>query len=276
MGTPVLLFLATFATTLVAGSFLAGGNPLARPGDLLSGLMFNVPLLSILMVHELGHYTAARRHRVWVTLPFFIPFLPIPPLPGTMGAIIKLKSPFPDRNALMDLGAAGPLAGAAVAIPVLVAGLAMSEVRRATGGVGFPLGESLLFRFLSKAVLGALPAGYDVILHPVAYAGWLGLYITMLNLIPAGQMDGGHIAYALFGDRYAEVARLIPYGLLLMGLVSGGWFVWAALLFLLGTRHPRPLFEETPLTPGRKLLGALAALLFLLCFTLDPFPIGRG
>ena len=276
MGTPALLFLATFATTLVAGTFLAGGNPLARPGDLLLGLMFNVPLLSILMVHELGHYAAARRHRVSVTPPYFIPFLPIPPLPGTMGAIIKLKSPFPDRNSLMDLGAAGPLSGALVAIPVLIAGLAVSEVRRATGGVGLALGESLLFKLLSKAVLGDLPAGYDVILHPVAYAGWLGLYITMLNLIPAGQLDGGHIAFALFGDRFSEVARLVPYALLLMGLAGNGWFVWAALLFLLGTRHPRPMFDEVPLTPGRRLLGFLSALLFLLCFTVDPFPIGRG
>ena len=129
--------------------------------------MFNVPLLSILGGHEMGHYTAARRHRVRVTPPYFIPFLPIPPLPGTMGALIRLKSPFPDRNALMDIGAAGPLAGAAVAIPVLIAGLALSEVRRATGSLGVPLGESLLFKLLSRAVLGEIPAGFDVILHPV-------------------------------------------------------------------------------------------------------------
>jgi len=238
--------------------------------------VFNVPLLAILGVHETGHYLAARRHRVRVTPPYFIPFLPIPPLPGTMGALIRLKSPFPDRNALMDIGAAGPLAGAAVAIPVMIAGLLLSEVRRTTGVVGMPLGESLLFKILSRAVLGEVPAGYDVILHPIAYAGWLGLYVTMLNLIPAGQLDGGHVAFALFGDRFAEAARLVPYALLLMGLASNGWFVWAALLFIMGTKHPRPIFEEVPLSRSRRAIGAAAALLFLLCFTLDPFPIGRG
>ncbi len=271
---PLLLFLVTFVTTLFAGSFLGGGNPLARLSDLPLGLMFNVPLLSILGVHEMGHYTAARLHHVVTTPPYFIPFLPIPPLPGTMGAVIKLKSPFPDRNALMDIGAAGPLAGAAIAIPVLIAGLALSEIRRSAGGLGAMLGESLLFQLLSRAVLGKIPAGYDVVLHPVAYAGWLGLYITMLNLIPAGQLDGGHIAYSLFGDRYSRVARLIPYGLLLMGLMGNGWFVWAALLFFLGTGHPRPVFESVPLSPLRRAVGLIAALLFLLCFTPDPFPMG--
>jgi len=115
-----------------------------------------------------------------------------------------------------------------------------------------------------------------VVLHPMAYAGWLGLYITMLNLIPAGQLDGGHIAYALFGDRYGEVARLVPFGLLLMGLAGTGWFVWAALLFFLGTGHPRPVFDGTSLTPGRRMAGLIAALLFVLCFTLNPFPVGKG
>jgi len=177
---------------------------------------------------------------------------------------------------LMDIGAAGPLAGAAVAIPVMVVGLLLSEVRGATGTLGVPLGESLLFKLLSRAVLGEIPAGYDVILHPVAYAGWLGMYITMLNLIPAGQLDGGHVAFALFGDRFAEIARLIPYALLFMGLASNGWFVWAVLLFVMGTAHPRPIAEEVPLTPMRRAFGTAAALLFLLCFTLDPFPIGRG
>ena len=250
---------------------------MVRPADLLLGLMFNVPLLSILGVHEMGHYTAARRHRVDVTPPYFIPFLPFPPpAPGTMGAIIKLRSPFPDRNSLMDLGAAGPLAGALVAIPVLVAGLSLSEVRRSTGGVGLELGESILFKLLSKAVLGDVPVGYDVALHPVAYAGWLGLFITMLNLIPAGQLDGGHIAYALFGDRFSDVARLVPYALLLMGLAWTGWFIWAAFLLFLGTRHPKPMFDDMPLTRGRVFLGVCSALLYVLCFTLNPFRMLGG
>ncbi|MEW6718821.1 MAG: site-2 protease family protein [Thermodesulfobacteriota bacterium] len=273
---PLLLFVATFATTLLAGAFLAGGNPFARISDLLPGLLFNLPLLAILGVHEMGHYAAARRHRVVTTPPYFIPFLPIPPLPGTMGAVIKLKSPFPDRNALMDIGSAGPLAGAIVAIPVLVTGLALSEVHRVTGNPGPVLGESLLFRLLSWFVLGNVPAGHDVFLHPMGYAGWLGLYVTMLNLIPAGQLDGGHIAYALFGERYGRVARFVPFALLLMGWMGSGWFVWAALLFFIGTGHPRPVFDEVPLTPARRTAGAFAAVLFVLCFVPDPFPMWGG
>jgi membrane-associated protease RseP (regulator of RpoE activity) len=271
---PAILFLATFCTTLIVGATLAGGAPLKNPADLILGLQFNIPLLSILMVHELGHYIAARQHGVKVTPPYFIPFLPQLPLPGTMGAIIKVKSPLPNRNALVDLGAAGPLAGAVVAIPVLMLGLAMSEVRRTTGGAGIALGESLLFRILSRFVLGAVPDGYDVFLHPMAYAGWLGLFVTMLNLIPTGQLDGGHIAYALFGDRYGEVARLVPYGLLLMGIAWEGWFAWAVLLFVIGTGHPRTMFDEVPLTRSRIVVGALAAALFLLSFT--PVPLSFG
>jgi membrane-associated protease RseP (regulator of RpoE activity) len=274
--TPLLLFAATFCTTLAAGSFLSGGNPLARASDLFLGLQFNLPLLAILGVHEMGHYLAARRHGVVTTPPYFIPFLPIPPLPGTMGAVIKLKSPFPDRNALMDIGCAGPLAGAAVAIPVLLTGLALSEIRRSTGMAGAGLGESLLFKILSRIVLGEVPAGHDVLLHPVGYAGWLGLYVTMLNLIPAGQLDGGHIACALFGDRYSPIARLVPFALLPMGLRGSGWFVWAALLFLIGTGHPKPLYEQTPLSAWRRAAGWIAAALFILCFTPNPFPMIEG
>lgn len=270
MGAPILLFLATFASTLAAGSYLAGGNPLARPGDLLLGLMFNVPLLSILGVHELGHYTAARMHRVDVTPPFF---LPAPSFIGTFGAFIRIRSPLPTRNALFDVGVAGPLAGAVVAIPVLMIGLGMSEIRPAALTGGVPLGESLIFKAAARAVLGAVPEGFDVVLHPVAFAGWIGLFVTMLNLIPAGQLDGGHIAYAVFGDRYAEIARLVPYALLLMGILWSGWFVWSVLLFLLGTRHPRPLEDDLPLSPRRRLLGGGAGLLFLLCFSPNPFPM---
>jgi len=234
--------------------------------------MFNVPLLSILGVHEMGHYAAARRHRVDVTPPLF---LPAPSFIGTFGAFIRLRSTIPNRNALFDVGIAGPLAGAIVAIPLLMIGLGMSEVRAAGPG-GISLGESLIFKAAAWVVLGQIPKGYDVVLHPVAFAGWIGLFVTMLNLIPSGQLDGGHIAYALFGDRYAEAARLVPYGLLLMGILWIGWLVWAGLLFIIGTRHPRTVFDDVPLSVGRKALGGVAVLLFLLCFSPNPFPIGRG
>lgn len=266
-----VLFALTFVTTLVAGSLLAGGNPLASPGDLWLGFMFSLPLLAILGVHELGHYTAARRHGVSVTPPYFIP---APSFIGTFGAFIKIRSPLPDRNALMDIGASGPIAGAIVAVPVLLVGLGLSSVRETAGiAGGIPLGESLLFRAAAYAVLGTVPEGYDVVLHPVAFAGWIGLLVTALNLLPSGQLDGGHIAYALFGGGYTRVARTIPFLLLPLGLLWGGWIIWSFMLLILGTRHPRPLYDEVPLTPGRRRIGIAAALLFLLCFTPNPVPV---
>lgn len=271
----ILLFLLTFLTTLVAGSLLAGGNPLARPGDLLLGLMFAVPLLSILGVHELGHYTAARRNRVEVTPPYFIPAPPVGLSIGTFGAFIKIRSPLPHRDALLEIGAAGPIAGALVAIPVLFIGMAMSEVRKVlpAGGFQIRLGEPLLLQAATFLRFGRIPEGYDVVLHPVAFAGWIGLFVTALNLIPSGQLDGGHIAYALFGGRYERVARLVPLALFPLALLWPGWLLWAALLLFLGTRHPRPVFDEIPLSPGRRTIGAAAGVLFLLCFTPAPFTV---
>lgn len=272
MGRHLLLFALTVVTTTVSGAFMVGVDPLKDPAGIPAGLVFSGPLLAILMVHEMGHYLAARRHRMDVTPPYFIPFLPVPPLPGTMGAIIKMRSAIPHRNAMLDVGAAGPLAGAAVAIPVLFAGLSLSEIRPVATAQGIPLGESILFRLLAGAAVGTVPDGFDLFLHPVAYAGWLGLLITMLNLIPSGQLDGGHVAFALFGGRYGEVSRLVPFGLLFLGLVNHGWFVWAVLLFLIGTKHPMPTRDDLPLSPARKAVGALTVVLFLLCFTPDPFP----
>src|SRR3990170_109546 len=270
----IVLFLLTFLTTLVAGAFLAGGNPLARPQDLLLGLMFAVPLLSILGVHEMGHYTAARRNHVEVTPPYFIPAPPIGLSIGTFGAFIKIRSPLPHRDALMEIGAAGPIAGALVAIPVLLIGLTMSEVRQVlpAGGFQVRLGEPLLLQAANLLLFGDIPPGYDVVLHPVAFAGWIGLFVTSLNLIPSGQLDGGHIAYALFGARYEKVARAVPYLLLPLGLLWAGWILWSLMLLFLGTRHPPPLFDEVPLTPGRRGLGFAAALLFLICFPPNPIP----
>ena len=270
MGIQILLFVLTFFTTLVAGTYLAGGNPLRDPGDLTLGLMFSLPLLSILSVHEMGHYMAARRHNVLVTPPYFIP---APSFIGTFGAFIRIKSPVPHRNALLDIGAAGPIAGAIVAMPVLLIGLKMSAVRSSAGLSGIPLGESLLFRAASRIVLGEIPKGYDVVLHPVAFAGWIGLLVTALNLLPSGQLDGGHIAYALFGDAYTKVARIIPFLLLPMGYLWGGWIIWAVMLLILGTRHPQPVFDDIPLSRARRVIGVLAGLLFLVCFTPNPVPM---
>ncbi len=274
----VVLFIATFCTTLFVGTFLAGANPLENPSDLVLGLMFCVPLLSILGVHEMGHYAAARSHGVVVTPPYFIP---APSFIGTFGAFIKIKSPVPHRNALLDIGAAGPIAGAVVAIPVLLVGLHLSVLKPASelaAPSAYPMllampGESLLVRAASYLILGSIPEGSAIALHPVAFAGWIGLLVTALNLLPSGQLDGGHIAYALFGPGYAKVARAIPYVLVPMAYLWLGWGVWAALLFILGTRHPSPVFAEIPLSRGRRLVGLASGVLFLLCFTPTPVPM---
>lgn len=270
MGIQAVLFIVTFFTTLVAGTFLAGGNPLRNPAELMLGFTFSVPLLSILAVHEMGHYAAAKRHNVSVTPPYFIP---APSFIGTFGAFIKIRSPVPNRNALLDIGASGPIAGALVAIPVLLIGLNLSAIRPSTGLSGIPLGESLLFRAASRIMLGDIPPGHDVVLHPVAFAGWIGLLVTALNLLPSGQLDGGHIAYALFGGSYTKVARAIPFILLPMGFLWGGWILWSAMLFVLGTAHPRPIHDEVPLSSGRRRIGILAGALFLACFTPNPVPM---
>jgi membrane-associated protease RseP (regulator of RpoE activity) len=270
VGIQVLLFILTFFTTLVAGAYLSGGNPVRNPAELTLGFMFSLPLLSILAVHEMGHYTAARRHKVAVTPPYFIP---APSFIGTFGAFIKIKSPVPHRNALLDIGASGPIAGALIAVPVLLIGLKLSAIRPSAGLSGIPLGESLLFRAASHLILGEIPKGYDVVLHPVAFAGWIGLLVTALNLLPSGQLDGGHIAYALFGGAYAKAARAIPFILLPMGFLWGGWVIWSVMLFVLGTAHPRPVYDEVPLSRGRRLVGILAGALFLVCFTPNPVPM---
>ncbi len=264
----ILLLILTFLSTTVAGAFLSGVNPLASPLLVYKGAIFSIPLMLILGVHELGHFLAAKRHRVDVTPPYFIP---APSLIGTFGAFIKIKSPLPDKNALMDIGAAGPLAGVVVAIPVLIVGLFYSEVRKVTGLGGFHLGSSLLFELFTRIIHGPIPQGYDIILHPVAFAGWIGLLVTALNLIPVGQLDGGHIAYALFGSRYFSVSRVFPFLLIPMGYFWEGWIIWALLLFFLGTGHPPPLDAYSELSRGRRLIGYLSLAIFILSFT--PVPV---
>ncbi len=266
--TNIILFVLTLLSTTVAGAFLSGVNPFSEFSKAYYGLMFSIPLMSILVVHELGHYIAARYHRVVVTPPYFIP---APSIIGTFGAFIKIKSPLPDRNALIDIGAAGPLAGIAVAIPVLVIGLVQSEAREVVNLSGISLGTSILFDFLTRLVHGTVPEGYDIVLHPVAFAGWIGMLVTALNLLPVGQLDGGHIAYALFGQRYSGVSRVFPILLIPMGMLWEGWVIWAILLILLGTGHPPPMDVETELTRGRKIAGYLSLVTFILCFT--PVPV---
>jgi membrane-associated protease RseP (regulator of RpoE activity) len=302
----VILFAVTVLTVLMAGiedyslidsrGFL-GGLILSLP----QGIPFALSLLAILLAHEFGHYLAARYHDTPVTLPYFIPF----PggILGTMGAFIRLKAPPKNRKILLDIGLAGPLAGLIVAIPVTILGLALSEVGSlpSTTEEIFGLtieGNSILYlalKYLVKGELlpspvtyGGLPpalywfryffsglpipfGGQDVLLHPIAWAGWSGLLITALNLIPAGQLDGGHVIFVLLGQKARRLWPLIVLILLGLGFIWTGWFIWAGLIFFLGRTYAQPLDDLTPLDDRRKYLAILGLIIFVLVFM--PVPL---
>src|SRR5262245_9727120 len=276
----LVLFILTVLSTVAAGCLVAGAfpfvdfNPLRNPGRLLNGLPFAVTLLAILGTHEFGHYFTARAYGASVSLPYFIPAPPPLFLFGTLGAVIRMRSPARDRNSLFDIAVAGPLAGLAVALPALWLGLSWSRVGAIPEGGGMTFGDSLLMRFMTYLVFGDVPAGMDVFVHPVALAGWVGLFVTALNLFPVGQLDGGRIAYALFGRYHRAVGYATVSGLVVLAAVtwSPNWLVWAALFFFfVGVRHSPPLDDATPLTPRRRALGYLC--LVLLVLLIPPVPI---
>jgi membrane-associated protease RseP (regulator of RpoE activity) len=273
----VALFAVTLVTMTVSGAaFFASPTfvPLGTSsllGELLTGVPFALTLLAILGVHEFGHYFTARYHGASVSLPYFIP---APLLFGTLGALIRMRSPARDRNALFDIAAAGPLAGLLVAVPALVVGLDWSLVATVPEGDVLRFGDPLLLKAIVWAKFGAIPEGMDVFLHPVAVAGWAGLFVTALNLFPVGQLDGGRIAYALFGRHHRQVGVAAFGALLLLAAVTASlnWVVWAALLFfLIGFHHSPPIDDLTPLTPGRYALGFVC--LVLLVLLIPPVPI---
>ena len=276
----VVLFVLTCLSTLLAGTGFAGSPTFddfrryAFPTWVVSGVPFAVTLLGILGVHEFGHYFTARHYRASVSLPYFIPAPPPLFLAGTLGAIIRMRSPARDRNSLFDIAVAGPLAGLAVAVAAILLGLAWSTIvpMPPLGHVEF--GTSLLMRALVYLRFGPIPEGMVVFTHPVADAAWFGFLVTALNLFPVGQLDGGRIAYAMFGRRHRKVGIATFICLLLLGLITGSpsWFVWAGLLFfLIGFHHSPPLNDVTPLSPGRRVLGL--ACLVLLVLLIPPVPI---
>lgn len=267
------LFFATLLTTTFAGAIQRGHNPIADPLSLVSGLPFSLTLMAILLVHEMGHYLTSHRHRVPATLPYFIP---APSIIGTFGAVIRMKGVIWDRRTLLDIGASGPLAGFLVALPALAVGFIFSEVLPDAGGdgLGFALGDSLIVALVGKLVLGDLPREATVILHPVAFAGWIGLFVTSLNLLPVGQLDGGHISKAMFPDYSDLVARIVHILLIVMGILFWeGWLIWGLVLIFLGVRHPPVLMPHIELDPGRKRLGFVALAVFVLTFVPAPFTV---
>jgi len=248
-----------FLFALTAASIYVSGGPLLALG-----------LLSILFSHEMGHYLACRYYRVDATLPFFIPF-PVFSLVGTLGAFIRIRSPIPNRRALFDIGIAGPLAGFVVCLPVVA--LSVREMSLATAGpptAGIYLNDPLLLQWLTTWVFGNVPDGMTVSIGPLGLAAWFGLFLTGLNLIPIGQLDGGHVMYALFRERATVVSRVGWWICLGLAYFNPSWILWAILILFLGRRHPRTLNDYAPLGRGRAVVGALGLLVFAVCFVPDP------
>lgn len=268
-----LFFIITLFTTLVAGTRMEGLNPFENPAFLRKGIPFSFTLLAILFVHEMGHYITSKYYKVKTTLPLFIPGFWWPYGIGTFGAVIRMRSPILLKRALLEIGAAGPIAGFVVAVGAVIIGLKLSSVVETDSlRQGIILGEPLFFSGLSHLLLH-VPDGYDVFLHPVAFAGWVGFFVTSLNLLPIGQLDGGHIAYAILGKRQRQVSMGMVLCLVLLGLYSWpGWFVWAVLPTVVGMRHPPVMDEEVPLTLRQKVIGWVSVLLFIGTFI--PVPIG--
>ena len=275
----LVLFLATVASTTLAGAshyqaFTAGYETTVLPQFVLwHGLWYSVTILSILGAHELGHYYACRYYRVDATLPYF---LPAPFLTGTLGAVIRIRQSIPTKPILFDIGVAGPIAGFVVALPALFLGLSLSHVLPLPDDfVGLSLGEPPLFRLAAWMVWGTAPDGYSLNLHPVALAAWFGLLVTALNLFPIGQLDGGHIAYAAFGERSTRVTVVAASAVVLLTFYSSSWIAWAVLTVIMllkfGPRHPRTLDHHIPLDRTRLLVAVGALVMFILCFT--PAPI---
>lgn len=264
-----LLFGMTLATTTWAGAAYQGVDLLHEPARFAVGLPYALGLMAILGVHELGHYFTARKHNMRVTPPYFIP---VPFALGTFGAFIQMRSPAETRRALFDVAVAGPLAGLVVAVPALLIGLRSSVVLAGNPSlpaeqmIGTSVGSSILFALLAKIALGnAVGAGHLLRLSPLAFAGWLGLFITALNLLPIGQLDGGHVARAMFGARMGRtISSVSLWSLFLLAIfVWPGLLMWAIIVFFIAGTGSSPLEDVTSLTPGRLRLGYLTFALLI-------------
>lgn len=299
----ILLFVLTVVSVMLAGAQPEGPIPSDVWGQILllvksifSGWPFALSLLGILLAHEFGHYLVSRYHKTPATLPYFLP-LPFSPL-GTLGAFIRMQGIPKNKRTLFDIGVAGPLAGMAIAVPILFLGLSLSSLDTISAEPGqFLEGNSIFYLFAKFLVFGKmLPApvttgslppvlywisyfftgrpfpigGTDVFIHPVAFAGWAGLLVTAMNLVPVGTLDGGHVIYALFGNKARQAYPFVLGALIVLGFVWSGWWTWAFLLFWLGRVHAEPLDQITSLDPPRRAVAVLAIVLFILVFTPVP------
>jgi len=281
----VLLFLLTLFTTTMVGAhmqynfdhnlpffdferaFDIFGAVLQSPKLFFAGLPFSLTLLTILMAHELGHYVACVYYDVDATLPYFLP-APMP-FTGTLGAFIRIQSAVLSKRVLFDIGIAGPLAGFVFLIPALAIGIAFSKVIPGINHQGAIQQSAPALEWLLRAAIFPGVRPDDIYLHPVARAAWVGMFATALNLQPVGQLDGGHIVYAMAGKAHKWITWTFLGALVLMGFVSHNWWLWAALVFFFARKHP-PVYDQTDIGPQRVRLGILALIVFALCFSVVP------
>jgi membrane-associated protease RseP (regulator of RpoE activity) len=280
----VLLFLLTLATTTLVGeghyaAFLTEfeTKPVVRDWQLLvRGLWYSLTILSVLGAHEMGHYVACRRYQVDATLPYFLP-LPPPFFTGTLGAVIRIREAFPTKAILFDIGVAGPIAGFLIVVPALFVGLSMSTIVPApAANVNLIyLGEPLLFQWASHLVFGPVADGYTLNMHPIVFASWFGMLATALNLLPFGQLDGGHITYATLGRWSTPISIATVSTAVVMTFFATSWLVMTVMmvvmLLLFGPRHPRVIYEHEPIGRGRQIVAMLALVILIVCFT--PVPL---
>ncbi len=277
----IVLFVLTLISTLLVGAGSVGVDFISHPEIIWqeplriisAGGSFAFSLIAILLFHEFGHYIASRIHGANVTLPYFIPF---PNFVGTMGAVIRIKSPFVTRKQLFDVGAAGPISGMVVAIPLAIWGLSnpiyIPEVLNTPGLIN--LGDSLLYSLITHLVQPSPPDGYMAVITPMAFAARVGFLITMLNLLPIGQLDGGHIVYAMFGKFQVKIAYVMIAGLLILSYFWLGWLIWALLsVIIVKPKHPPTVMDEIPLDNKRMIIGFITIAIFILCFI--PIPISE-
>lgn len=289
----ILLFVITIFSTIFVGLSMSLGyvhtdaivgnselpidlETFSNPQVLSLSIIYAAVLLGILLGHELGHFLTCRYYRIDATLPYFIP---APTLIGTLGAFIKIKSPITRKQQLFDIGVAGPLTGFILSLPAVIYGLSISKVVRSmppeesltSPFIVYSFGDPLILKIIGAMIFKNIPPGYEIFLHPVAFAGWVGILVTAFNLFPIGQLDGGHVAYALFGRKSQNLARFFLMVFVVMGIFLWiGWFIWAFIIMILGLRHPRIQDEETPLSPKRKFIGFMIILIFILSFIPDP------
>lgn len=277
----VILFLATCLSTLLVGALsmqtfygvdieTAFYNLWRQPATVLSGVPFCLAIMSILFAHEMGHYLTCRHYGIDASLPYFIPF---PNHVGTMGAFIKIRSPIYDRGQLLEVGVAGPIAGFVVAVAALVISMGLGRFVPLDGSEeGILLGEPLIFQGV-KYLLGMTPPeGMDLYMHPVTFAAWFGFLATALNLLPAAQLDGGHITYAMFRGYHKWISWGVVLTLLPLAIFYWpGWYVWIILLLVIKLWHPATIDDDIPLRPRQVVLGLIGFVLLILCFTPAPF-----